>query len=182
VKCSIAEKTEFVTIALSAEGLAPAICSHLALLQQPFPFVQRRLTLIGPRLASVSPMFSLIGAALPLVSAVVTAIGPTARGLRCPSCAAGQTGRPSRDPGRDLGSMVEVKFSPDPLQVALYGALGDVETGGNRTIGQAVSDHTSELPLSRGQPDDDLRSHARHRDQPTTRRGDQPVFAGSPVT
>jgi hypothetical protein len=49
----------------TASGVAG--CSHLALLHQVFPLVQRRLTLIGPGLARVGPELSLIGAALTLV-------------------------------------------------------------------------------------------------------------------
>jgi len=144
--------------ALLAEDLAVASCSHLAPLQQPFPVVQRILTLIGPRFARISALFPVVGAALPLVGEVVTIIGHAACGLRFTRRAAGPTDRLSCDPCRDLGSVVEVKLSPNPLQVALYRSLGDAEACGDRTVGQAVSDQASDLPLSRGQAQR-LRSH-----------------------
>jgi len=135
-----------------------APCSHLAPLQQPFPIVQRVLTLIGPRLARISPLFPVVGAALPLVGEVVTVIGRAACRLRFTRRAVGPTARLSCDPCRDLGSVVEVKLSPDPLQMALYRSLGDAQACADRTVCQAVSDQTSDLPLSRRQPQR-LRSH-----------------------
>ena len=144
--------------ALLAEDLATAPCSHFAPLQQPFPVVQGVLTLIGPRLARISPLFPVVGAALPLVGEVVTVIGRAACRLRFTSRAVGPAARLSCDPCRDLGSVVEVKLSPNPLQVALYRSLGDAEACGDHTVGQAVSDQASDLPLSRGQAHR-LRSH-----------------------
>jgi hypothetical protein len=122
--------------------------SDLALLQSALTFVQPRLMLIGPRLTRVSPSFSLIGTALPLVSKVFSIVRSSLCGLRFSSHGASLAGYPCRD----LGSVVEIKLFPDPLQVALYGALGDEKTSGNRSIGQAFSDQTRDLPLSRGQP------------------------------
>jgi hypothetical protein len=49
--------------------------------------------------------------------------------------------------------------------VALYRSLGDAEACGDGTVGQAVSDQASDLPLSRGQPRR-LRSHPCRQSRP----------------
>ena len=122
--------------------------------------------LIGLRLARVSPPFALIGAALPLVSEVSSIIRRSVCGLRFTSDAAGLTISRACYPCRDLGSVVETKLSPDPLQVALHGALGDEKARGDRTVGQAFSDQRSHFPFSGGQPHS-LRSHPGGNDVPS---------------
>src|SRR5438309_42049 len=107
--------------------------------------------LIGPRLTRVSPSFSLIGAALPLVSEVFSINRRSVCALKFTGQAADLTVSLACYPCRDLGSVVEIKLSPDPLQVALYRALRDKEACGNISIGQAFSDETRYLPFSRGQ-------------------------------
>ena len=125
------------------------------------------LTLIGTRLALIGPSFSLVGAQLPIVSDMFPGTGRTLCGFRFARDAASLTVSRAREPDRDLGSVVDTKLSPDPLQVALHGALGDEEARGYRTVGQAFSDQRSYFPFSRGQPHS-LRSHLGGNDAPST--------------
>jgi hypothetical protein len=134
----------------SSEKSTDPLGSHQALPHHVFPFVQRCLTLIRTPLARVSPPFSLVSAALPLVGEVFSVSGRAVYGLGFASRAPCLTVSPPRNPGRDLGSVMETQLSSDPLQVALYGALRDEEARGYRTVGQAFSDQTSHLSLSRG--------------------------------
>src|SRR4029077_5777736 len=111
-----------------------------------FPHVQCRLSLIGARLARISPSFSVVGAALPLVDEVFPVNGCAQAEFM--ACAPGLATGPPRDPGCHLRSVVKTELSADPLQVALYGALGYEKTRGNSTVGQAFSYETSDLLLS----------------------------------
>ncbi len=142
------------------------IGTRLTLIGMRLTLIGTRLMLIGMRLALIGPSFSLVGAALPIVSDMFPGTGRTLCGFRFARDAARLTVSRARDPDRDFGSVVETKLFPDPLQVALHGALGDEEARGYRTVGQAFSDQRCYFLFSRGQPHS-LRFHLDGNDAPS---------------